>query len=68
MYQRTARQLILAVAGVYIVIVGLVELAGRALALDPVAGSELVRTLTTLASLSVGAILGFYLASPRREG
>ncbi|HSF17074.1 MAG TPA: hypothetical protein VLK65_16105 [Vicinamibacteria bacterium] len=68
MYQRTARQLILAVAGVYIVILGLVELGRGALAFDPAAASELLRTVTTLASLSVGAILGFYIASPRREG
>lgn len=55
-------------AGVYIVILGLVELGRGALAFDPAAASELLRTVTTLASLSVGAILGFYIASPRREG
>ena len=68
MYQKTARQLILAVAGVYIVILGFVELGRGALAFDSGAASELLRTITTLASLSVGAILGFYIASPRREG
>ncbi|HXV61994.1 MAG TPA: hypothetical protein VEK15_14950 [Vicinamibacteria bacterium] len=68
MYQRTARQLILAVAGVYIVILGFVELGRGAMAVDPAVASELLRTVTTIASLSVGAILGFYIASPRREG
>lgn len=55
-------------AGVYIVILGFVELGRGAMAVDPAVASELLRTVTTIASLSVGAILGFYIASPRREG
>jgi hypothetical protein len=34
---------------------------------DPSTASELARTLTTLASLLVGTVIGFYLASGQRE-
>ena len=65
--QATARYWMLMVAGAYIVIVGLLEAAKTIGALDFVVAEEAVRAATTLASLSVGAIIGLYLAARPRQ-
>lgn len=67
MHQRTARQLILFVAGVYIVLIGLTELGRIGALLTRLTADELTRSLTTLASLTVGTVLGYYLASRQRQ-
>jgi hypothetical protein len=64
---QVARRLILMVAGVYIALIGGIELSKLAGVTDPSTASELARTLTTLASLLVGTVIGFYLASGQRE-
>ena len=65
--QASARYLILMVAGVYIVLIGLLEGSARAGLVDTIAAGEAIQQLTTLASLTVGAVLGFYLASRQRQ-
>ena len=65
--QASARYAILMVAGLYIVLIGMAEASQRMGLLDSFAFGELVQQLTTVASLSVGAVLGFYLASQRSE-
>ena len=64
---QTARRLILMVAGVYIVLAGAIELSRIAGVTDAMTAAELVRKLTTLGSLAVGTVIGFYLASGQRE-
>ncbi len=64
---QTARRLLLMVAGVYILLTGGIELSKLAGAMDPVTAVELTRKLTTLASLTVGTVIGFYLASGQRQ-
>ena len=61
--QASARYLILMVAGVYIVLVALVESARHFGMMDSMTASELLQKVTTLASLTVGAVIGFHLAS-----
>lgn len=63
----TARRLLLMVAGVYILLTGAIELSKLAGAMDAVEAFELTRKLTTLASLTVGTVIGFYLASGERQ-
>ena len=65
--QPTARYLILSIAGVYILILGCLELGRRAGALDPVTTGELTQKVTTLGSLAVGTVIGFYLSSRPRQ-
>jgi len=64
---RTARRVILMVAGIYILLTGGLELSKLAGAMDPLEAHELTRKLTTLASLAVGTVIGFYLASRQRQ-
>jgi hypothetical protein len=64
---RTARRLILMVAGVYILLAGGIELSKHAGAMDSIEAADLTRKLTTLASLAVGTVIGFYLASRQRQ-
>jgi hypothetical protein len=64
---RTARRLILMVAGIYILLAGGIELSKLAGAMDSLEAYELTRKLTTLASLAVGTVIGFYLASRQRQ-
>jgi len=59
--------MILMVAGGYIVVLGLVEGARGVGAIDTLMTGEVVRQITTVASLSVGAVLGFYIASHQRQ-
>jgi len=65
--QASARYIILMVAGGYIVVLGLVEAARIVGALDTIQTGEVLRQITTVASLSVGAVLGFYIASHQRQ-
>lgn len=67
MHQRTARQLILVAAAVYLVLAGSIELGRRTGVLDAFAVEDAVHAITTLASLAVGSVIGFYLASGQRE-
>lgn len=62
----TARRWILLVAGVYILLLGAVELA-KLLGAEPIAADDLIQAMTTLASLAVGTIIGFYVASRQRQ-
>jgi hypothetical protein len=64
---RTARRLILFVAGVYILLAGAIELSKLAGVMDSITATELTRDLTTLGSLVVGTVIGFYLASRQRQ-
>ncbi len=64
---RTARRLILLVAGVYILLAGVIEFSKDAGILDTLTAVDLIRKLTTLGSLMVGTVIGFYLASRQRE-
>ena len=64
---RTARRLLLLVAGIYILLTGGIELSKLAGAMDSLEAYELTRKITTLASLAVGTVIGFYLASRQRE-
>ncbi len=64
---RTARRLILFVAGVYILLAGAIELSKLAGVMDTITATELTRDLTTLGSLVVGTVIGFYLASRQRQ-
>jgi hypothetical protein len=64
---RTARRLILMVAGIYLLLAGAIELSKNAGFLDTFTAVEFVRKLTTLGSLMVGTVIGFYLASRQRE-
>ena len=65
--QASARYIILMVAGGYIVVLGLIEGARGVGALDTLMAGEVLRQITTVASLSVGAVLGFYIASHQRQ-
>ncbi|MGH9324452.1 MAG: hypothetical protein ACRD3V_31780 [Vicinamibacteria bacterium] len=64
---QTARRLILLVAGVYILFTGGIELSKLSGVTDSLTAAELIRKVTTLASLTVGAVIGFYLASGQRQ-
>jgi hypothetical protein len=64
---QAARRLLLMVAAGYILVAGAIELSQRAGAVDSFTASELIRKLTTLGSLAVGAVIGFYLASRQRQ-
>jgi len=65
--QNQARTIILMVAGVYIVLLGMVEGAHLWGMLDRIAASEVLQQLTTLGSLTVGAVIGFHIASRHHE-
>ncbi len=65
--QARARYIILMVAGGYIVVLGLVEGARGLGAFDTLMAGEVLQQITTVASLSVGAVLGFYIASHQRQ-
>jgi len=65
--QASARYLILMVAGVYIVLFGMVESARHFGMMDSITAGELVQQVTTLASLMVGAVIGFHLASRQSQ-
>ena len=67
MHQRTAGQLILLAAAVYLVLVGCIELGRKTSVVDTLAADDAVQGITTLASLAVGCVIGFYLASGQRE-
>lgn len=54
-------------AAVYLVLVGCIELGRRAGIVGTFAADDAVQAITTLASLAVGSVLGFYLASGQRE-
>jgi hypothetical protein len=64
---RTARRLLLLVAGVYILLAGGIELSKLAGVTDAFTATEDIRKLTTLGSLAVGTVIGFYLASRQRQ-
>jgi hypothetical protein len=64
---RTARRLLLLVAGVYILLAGAIELSKLAGMTDPITAVEDIRKLTTLGSLAVGTVIGFYLSSRQRQ-
>jgi hypothetical protein len=63
----TARRLLLLIAGGYLLLTGAIELSRSAGAMDAIEAGELVRKLTTLGSLAVGTVIGFYLASRQRQ-
>lgn len=63
----TARRLLLWIAGGYILLTGAIELSRVMGAMDSIAAVELTRKLTTLGSLAVGTVIGFYLASRQRQ-
>ncbi len=65
--QPTARSLILSIAGSYILLLGCLELGRLTGALDPVTAGELTQKATTLGSLAVGTVIGFYLSSRPRQ-
>ena len=65
--QATARYTILMVAAVYIVLFGLVEGARHLGWTDAITAGELLQKVTTLASLTVGAVIGFHLASQQSQ-
>jgi hypothetical protein len=46
---------------------GGIELTKLAGSMDSIEAAELTRKLTTLASLAVGTVIGFYLASRQRQ-
>ena len=64
---QTARRLILLVAAIYIVLAGAIELSTSAGVLDSITAVDLVRKITTLGSLTVGTVIGLYLASRQRQ-
>jgi hypothetical protein len=63
----TARRLLLVVAAVYLLFNGAIELSKETGDIDAFIAAELVRKATTLASLAVGLVIGFYLASRQRQ-
>jgi hypothetical protein len=63
----TARRLLLLIAGGYLLLTGAIELSRSAGAMDAIEAGELMRKLTTLGSLAVGTVIGFYLASRQRQ-
>lgn len=65
--QASARYWILMVAAAYIVLFGLVEGARHFGWTDSMTAGELIHQLTTLACLSVGAVIGFHLASRQSQ-
>ncbi len=65
--QARARNMILMVAGVYIVLFGMVESARHLGMVDSMTAGELLQKVTSLASLSVGAVIGFHLASHQSQ-
>jgi len=65
--QASARFVILMLAGVYIVLAGIAEGARHVGLMDPITANEVLQKITTLASLSVGSVIGFYLATEKRH-
>lgn len=65
--QASARFLILKVAAIYLVLVGLLEMSSRVSLVNSFTAAEWIQSLTTLASLTVGCVIGFYLASRPRQ-
>ena len=65
--QASARYMILMVAAAYIALFGVVEAARHVAWVDPITAGEIVQKLTTLASLTVGAVIGFHLASRQSQ-
>lgn len=65
--QASARYVILMVAGVYIVLFAMVESARHFGMMDSIAAGELLQKVTTLASLTVGTVIGFHLASRQSQ-
>ena len=63
--QSAALRWILTVAGLYVLLLAGIALARRLDFVDAITAAELMRGLTTVSSVSVGAILGFHLASRR---
>ena len=59
----SARRLVLAVAGIYIVALGIAGLLHRAEAIDSVTLADFGHSVTSLASLALGGVIGLYLAS-----
>lgn len=66
--QASARYTILMVAAAYIVFFGLVEGARHLGFADAITAGELLQKVTTLCSLTVGAVIGFHLASHPSQG
>jgi hypothetical protein len=64
---RTARRLLLLIAGIYILLTAGIEISRSAGAMDSIEAVELTRKITTLGSLAVGTVIGFYLASRQRQ-
>ena len=52
---------------VWVLLAGAIELSRVAGVTDTLTAAELVRKLTTLGSLAVGTVIGFYIASRQRE-
>jgi cytochrome c biogenesis protein CcdA len=65
--QPTARYLILSIAGIYILLLGCLQLGRLTGALDPVTAKELTQGATTLGSVAVGTVISFYLSSRLRQ-
>lgn len=65
--QASARYTILMVAGVYIVLLGMVEGARHLGWTDSITAAELLQKVTTLSSLTVGTVIGFHLASRQSQ-
>jgi hypothetical protein len=65
--QASARFTILMVAAGYIVLFGLIEGARQFGWTDSIEAAELLQKATTLASLTVGAVIGFHLASRQSQ-
>ena len=55
------------VAGVYIVLFAMVESARYFGMMDSMSAGELLQKVTTLASLTVGAVIGFHVASRQSQ-
>lgn len=65
--QDAARYLMLAVAGVYLVLLGAVEVARHLQWIDGISARDIQQQMTTLSSLTVGVVIGFHLASRHHE-
>lgn len=59
--------MILMVAGVYIALFAMVEGTRHFGMMDSITAGELIQKLTTLSSLTVGAVIGFHLASRQSQ-
>lgn len=65
--QASARYTILMVAAVYIVLFGVIEGVRHFGWTDSLTAAELLQKATTIASLTVGAVIGFHLASRQSQ-